>query len=70
MSKALKEIQEFRHQKLRDLLNQCTDKQKKFFNRMYGSVDTIPDEKIDWAIQQCENTIKKNSKKEPANASR
>ncbi len=62
MSKILNEIKDFRKEKLIELLNQCTLEQQAFFDRMYGSRDTIPDEKIDWAIRQCEGTIKKNKK--------
>jgi hypothetical protein len=44
-----------------ELYNQCTEPQQEIFNRMYGSTDTIPEEKINWAIQQCERTIFKNN---------
>ena len=60
MSKTLNEIKDFKKEKLIELLNQCTKKQQTFFDRMYGSRDTIPEEKIDWAIQQCEKTIENN----------
>lgn len=46
--------------KLINLYHQVTDKQKEFFNRMYKSIDEIPDEKIEWAIKQCERTLEKN----------
>jgi hypothetical protein len=45
---------------LKELLLQCTKDQVELFNRMYGSVDSIKDDKIDWAIQQCERTVEKN----------
>jgi len=60
MSETLKKIAEFKHEELRRLLKQCTPGQIDLFNRMYGSVDDIAPEKMDWAIQQCERTIKKN----------
>lgn len=49
-------------EKLRELLTQCTESQVTMFNRMYESVDAIPLDKINWAIQQCERTIAKNEK--------
>jgi len=57
-------------EKLRELLAQCTEGQLDLFNRMYRSVDAIPLEKINWAIQQCERTIANNKKREsePARA--
>lgn len=63
MSEALDKIKSYRKQTLVDLYNQCTVGQQGLFNRMYGSTDKIPDEKVDWAIQQCEKTIKKNKTK-------
>lgn len=57
-------FEEVGREKLRELLPQCTKKQQEFFIRMYVSVDVIPFEKIDWAIQQVERTIKKNQEKE------
>jgi hypothetical protein len=55
---------------LLDLLNQCTDGQQFVFKRMYSHgnlelpinkvVDNMPDEKLDWAISQCQRTINKN----------
>ena len=62
MSETLKQLKEHKHQVLKDLLSQCTEKQQLFFNRMYVSVGTIPEEKWDWAIEQCERTIKNNAK--------
>lgn len=60
MSEALQEIKDFRRQKLRELLLQCTEAQQVFFNRLCGSVEEISDEKIDSAIQLCERTIEGN----------
>lgn len=56
-SYTLNKIKKFRRDSLQELLSQCTPDQISIFNRMYKSIDDIPDEKIDWAIQQCENTI-------------
>lgn len=62
MSESLENIKNFRKDTLKKLLDQCTEPQQQIFNRMYGSLAEIPDEKIDWAIQQCERTIIKNKK--------
>lgn len=63
MSEALTKIKQYRLQILKELYHQCTSLQQRLFDRMYGdSIDKMPDSKIDWAIQQCENTIKKNTK--------
>ena len=59
-SEALERIRWFRRQTLAGLYNLCTVEQQDVFNRMYGSLSKISEAKIDWAIQQCENTIKKN----------
>lgn len=49
--------------KLTNLYYQLTDVQKEFFNRMYGSIETIKDNKIEWAIKQCERTLQNNVEK-------
>lgn len=56
---------------LKELLSQCTDPQQLMFKRMYAHkyqekpinecVDLMDDEKIDWAISQCERAVEKNS---------
>ena len=63
MSETLTRLEAEKKEALKGLLSQCTDPQINMFNRMYGSVDTISDDKIDWAIQQCERTIKTNKEK-------
>lgn len=55
--------EDFRRQTLADLYNQLTPAQQNLFNRMYVSIDEIPDNKINWAIQQCAKTIDKNKNK-------
>ena len=60
MSETLDRLKKEKKDALKGLLDQCTEKQVSFFNQMYGSFETIPEEKIDWAIQQCERTIKGN----------
>jgi hypothetical protein len=57
---------------LKDLLSKCTEPQQMIFKRMYSHknlelpinevVDKMPDDKLDWAISQCEKTIEKNQK--------
>jgi len=63
LEKVEKDYKKGRREVLRGLLNQCTDKQKEMFNRMYVSVDKISDKKINRAVQQVEATIKKNEAK-------
>lgn len=63
MSEALNKIKDYRKKSLIDLYNQLTPVQQDLFNRMYVGVGEIPDNKIDWAIQQCERTISKNKQK-------
>ena len=55
---------------LKNLLAQCTEPQQLMFKRMYchenldlpinEAVDQMEDDKIDWAITQCEKTVLKN----------
>lgn len=63
MSEALDKIRNFKSQILQELYDQCTPEQQQLFNRMYESTDQIPEDKIDWAIQQCERTVEKNKRK-------
>jgi hypothetical protein len=49
--------------KLTNLYHQLTEGQKALFNKMYGSIETIEDKKIEWAIQQCVRTIENNVEK-------
>lgn len=65
MSEALKKVEDFKKQVLLDLYNQCTEPQQNMFKRMHGSVETIEDDKIDIAIQQCERTITKTNGNNP-----
>lgn len=54
--------------KLKEYLSQCTEGQQLLFKCMYSKdtslpidkvVDNMSPEKIDWAMTQCENTLKK-----------
>ena len=64
MSEALKKIDKYRYDILRKLFSQCTEKQQKFFNRLYlYGIDHIPKEKLDWAMQQIQSTLNKKVNK-------
>ena len=70
MSESLNKIKAYRRQILIDLYNQCTEPQQMIFKRMYSHknlelgindiINKMPDDKIDWSIQQCEKTVEKN----------
>lgn len=62
-SETLERLKKERREALRQLLHQCTEPQIALFNHMYKSIDLITDEKIDWAICQCEATIRKNKRR-------
>ena len=47
-------------QALKDLLSECKPEQIEFFNRLYGSVETIDAHKIIRATRQIEQTLLKN----------
>ena len=59
----------FARAELKSGLLQCTDEEQYRFKRMYAHgklwmsindiVDNMEDEKLDWAMQQVENTLKK-----------
>jgi len=55
-----KEIFDFAKEKLKELLEQCTEGQKKLFYRAYGEIDSISPDKIKRAVNLVERTIKKN----------
>jgi len=62
-------LQEFARNTLKSNLAECTDAQRDIFARMYGrfgtndTIDTVVDgmaaDKLDWAMQQIENTLEK-----------
>lgn len=62
MKSLSKQATEFKREKIRELLNQCTEPQKDIFNRMYKSIDAIPESKMDNAYDQCCRTLEKNKK--------
>lgn len=51
--------------RLKELLAQCNDGNRRKFARIYGDVDTMEADKIPWAIAIVERTIEKN-KPEPS----
>lgn len=62
------QLQEFARNTLKEGLTKCTDGQQLIFKRMYSHkdldkpindvVDNIAEDKLDWAMQQIENTLK------------
>jgi hypothetical protein len=56
---------------LKVLIARCTEPQQLLFKRMYSHknldlpinevIDNMPDEKLDWAVSQCERTVNKNN---------
>lgn len=60
MNEAHKQIEVIKQKMLEDALAQCTIKQREIFKALYPNG---PKEgQMEWAIQQCFNTIKKNTK--------
>jgi hypothetical protein len=59
----------FARQELKDGLAQCDERQRMIFKRMYSHrnldkpiadvVDAMPEDKLDWAMQQVERTLAK-----------
>lgn len=63
MSKALEKIEKFKRDLLKELYDKCTPLERDKFDRMYqGGPDKVPAERLDWSIQQCENTIENASR--------
>lgn len=62
-----KQLEEFARNTLKTDLAKCTDKEKDVFIRMYSPgqtpqfindvVNTMPVEKLDWAMTQVQNTL-------------
>ncbi|KKL73963.1 hypothetical protein LCGC14_2069630 [marine sediment metagenome] len=68
-------LQKFARQDILDGLKRCTEKQQNLFKRLYGSgenekekltlpikevVEKMPEEKLDWAMQQVAATVVNN----------
>ena len=58
--KIKEDIKELKRNQIRGLLNQCKPEQVKFFNRMFGNIDEMPEKAMDDAYRLCEATVKKN----------
>lgn len=64
MNEALNKVDDYARSVLRELLDQCTPAQQDLFRRLYISMpETMPPDKLRWAIIQCENTVKLNELK-------
>ena len=72
------QMQEFARSTLKDGLAQCTENQQFLFKRMYAHgkveipinavIDQMPDDKLDWAMQQVEGTLKKKASNKQINS--
>lgn len=75
VSPTLQRLKKEKREILFKMVIQCTDKQQLLFKQMYSHknlelpmdkvVENIPEEKLDWAIIQCENTLKKAENTKP-----
>jgi hypothetical protein len=50
--------EDFKRDTLTDLYNQLPEANQQFFCKMYGSLEEVKDDQVDWAIQQCQRTLK------------
>jgi hypothetical protein len=55
-------VLKFKRSLVRELLDQCSSVQVKFFNKMYGGIDVIDENSMSHAYRQCQRTIEKNKK--------
>lgn len=68
----------YARQQIKTNLSACSEGQRSIFMRMYShkdldrsladAVDALPADKLDWALSQTENTLRKNARKEIADA--
>lgn len=68
------QLQKFARDTIKAGLAECSPEQQMLFKRMYANgnlelpinevVDDMPAERLDWAMQQVENTTKKNEIRE------
>ncbi len=66
-----KTLEKYARDQIKHGLLQLTEDQQLFFKRIYSHkntglpinnvVDLLPDEKLDWAMQQVERTLQKNA---------
>lgn len=69
-----KKLQDYAKSVLKDGLSQCTDAQQVMFKKMYAHnemnkdindiVDPLPEDKLDWAMQQVERTLRRRGGEE------
>jgi len=60
-------LQDYARLQIKKFLSQCTESQQFLFKRMYSHknltldidkvVDNMPEEKLDWALNQCQRTV-------------
>ena len=50
----------FKRELVREVLDQCTEKDVSNFNKWFGSVDSIKEEKIEQLYDLCRRTLIKN----------
>lgn len=60
-------LQNYARSELKKMLAKCTEPQQLLFKRMYSHsdltldinsvVDNMPEDKLDWAMQQCQRTL-------------
>ena len=55
-------VKEFKRELVRENLNNCTEKQIDLFNRMYGSIEVIKEDKMRHAYNQCRRTRNLNNR--------
>ncbi len=56
------DVREFIRIKIIDALGQCSEKQRRLFDRIYGSPAKVPAGKLAQALDLCERTVRKNEK--------
>lgn len=66
------ELQTFARQNLKEGLSKCTEAERLTFKRMYSHnilgldivkvVDSMPEDKLDWAMRQVKSTLDKKGK--------
>jgi hypothetical protein len=64
-------LSQYARLQLKDGLSRCTEPQQVLFKRMYchehldwsieKCVDNMPEDSLDWAMQQVQNTLRKSS---------
>lgn len=59
-SPTIKKLLEHKRNTIREMLYKCTEKEIAIFIKMYGSIDHMEEQKMDWAIVQIENTLEKH----------